>query len=353
MELIAMDNNLQALSTAVQHNCDIADALHARNFTLCTYLLKMRELYRWEKGYPFQASLPKDELGEWMTRREQRWEVLEDQSFAPIPIGGAEFNPFDTDAINRTLLPDGLVYSGGVGGRSTPHFFLADLLSAEQRDGFPVLVAGNEHARDLAAPPAMMLGGTVFVRRESLRRMLWEKIEEWNWKKKGNAMARSLGHYDFEQDFTTALERMTDTETEAVILHELGECRAGAQLGPDWSDMLAALSGSRAEIVARAVRDHVADCSVALPRLLEHHNTASLHFYFANFTGMRRATFPELNEAYRRWADGGQLAALGKEVETGKDRWTAIARKMLDSHRQAPDSCANRIIELAPISCGA
>ena len=353
MELIAMDNNLQALSTAVQHNCDIADALHARNFTLCTYLLKMRELYRWEKGYPFQASLPKDELGEWMTRREQRWEVLEDQSFAPIPIGGAEFNPFDTDAINRALLPDGLVYSGGVGGRSTPHFFLADLLSAEQRDGFPVLVAGNEHARDLAAPPAMMLGGTVFVRRESLRRMLWEKIEEWNWKKKGNAMARSLGHYDFEQDFTAALERMTDMETEAVILHELGECRARAQLGPDWSDMLAALSGSRAEIVARAVRDHVADCSVALPRLLEHHNTASLHFYFANFTGMRRATFPELNEAYRRWADGGQLAALGKEVETGKDRWTAIARKMLDSHQQAPGICANRIIELAPISCGA
>jgi hypothetical protein len=353
VEIIAMDHNLQTLSAAVQRNCDIADARHARDFTLYTYLLKMRELYRWEKGYPFQASLPKDELGDWMTRREQRWEDLEDQPYAPIPIGGAEFEPFDTDAINRVLRPSGLVYSGGMGGRSTPHFFLADLLNAGQRDGFPVLVANNEHARDLAAPPAMMLGGTVFVRRESLRRMLWEKIEEWRWKKKGRAMALSLDHYDFEQDFTAALEQMTDAETEAVILHEIGECHAGAQLGPDWNDMLAAISGSRAEIVARAVRDHVADCGIALPRLLERHNTASLHFYFANFTGMRRAIFPELDEAYRRWADDGQLAALEKEVATGRDRWSVTARMMLDGYREMPDNCANRIIELAPVSCGA
>ena len=309
-----MDTNLKALSTAVQHNCDIADAQHARNFTLCTYLLKMRELYRWEKGYPFQASLPKDELGDWMACREQRWEGLEEQPYAPITVDKTDFNPFDTAAINRALLPSGLVYSGGVGGHSTPHFFLADLLSNEQRDGFPILVANNEHARDLAAPPAMMLGGTVFVRRESLRRMLWEKIEEWNWKKKGRAMASSLAHYDFEQDFTAALEEMTDTETESVILHEIGECHAGTQLGPEWSDMLAALSGSRAQLVARAVRDHIADCTITLPRLLEHNNTASLHFYFANFTGMRRSTFPDLTEAYRRWADDGQFSTLRKVV---------------------------------------
>lgn len=348
-----MDTHLQALSAAVQHNCDIADAQHARNFTLCTYLLKMRELYRWEKGYPFQASLPKDELGDWMTRREQRWERLEEQPYAPIPIGDAAFNPFDTEAINRALLPSGLVYSGGIGGRSAPHFFLADLLSADQRDGFPVLVSNNEHARDLAAPPAMMLGGTVFVRRQSLRRMLWEKIEEWNWKKKGSAMARSLGHYNFEQDFSAALEQMTDAETEAVILHEIGECHAGIQLGPDWSDMLAAISASRAQLVARAVRDHIADCAITLPRLLERNHTASLHFYFANFTGMRRSIFPELNEAYRRWTENGQLAALEKEVVTGKERWTATALKMLESYRQAPDNCANQIIELTPILCGA
>lgn len=59
MKIIAMDDNLQALSTAVQHNCDIADAQHARNFTLCTYLLKMRELYRWEKATRSRRRCPR------------------------------------------------------------------------------------------------------------------------------------------------------------------------------------------------------------------------------------------------------------------------------------------------------
>lgn len=347
----AMAAHLDQIKNAVQHNCDIADAQHARNYTLCTYLLKMRELYRWEKGYAFQASLPKDELGDWMTARENRWEGLEDSTFTPVTIDSTLFDPFDTAAINRALLPIGLVYSGGIGGRSVPHFFLADLLHAEERHGFPVLVSNNEHARDLAAPPAMMLGNTVFVRRESLRRMLWEKIEEWNWKKKGSAMARALEHYGFEQDFEAALEQMTNTETETVILHEIGECRAGEQLGSDWSDMLAAISGSRAEIMARAVRDHVADCTEALPRLLERNNTASLHFYFANFSGMRRATFPELIEAYRRWADGDSLHVLEEAVGAGHEHWLEIAHNLMTCYRNAPDNCANKIIESVPVAC--
>ena len=32
---------------AVQRNCHIADARHAREMTLCTYLLEMREFFRW------------------------------------------------------------------------------------------------------------------------------------------------------------------------------------------------------------------------------------------------------------------------------------------------------------------
>ena len=41
---------MAALVQAVQTNCDIADARHARDVSLCTYLLGMREFYRWECG---------------------------------------------------------------------------------------------------------------------------------------------------------------------------------------------------------------------------------------------------------------------------------------------------------------
>ena len=43
--------DVQALSAVVQRNCDISDARHARDFTMCVYLLRMREYYRWAKGY--------------------------------------------------------------------------------------------------------------------------------------------------------------------------------------------------------------------------------------------------------------------------------------------------------------
>ncbi|HSD60749.1 MAG TPA: hypothetical protein VLC55_07840, partial [Burkholderiales bacterium] len=58
---------LQLLVNAVQRNCDIADARHARDMTLCTYLLEMRELYRWEQDMPLTALPPKDALGRWLT----------------------------------------------------------------------------------------------------------------------------------------------------------------------------------------------------------------------------------------------------------------------------------------------
>ncbi len=338
-----MAPDLYSLSATVQHNCHISDALHARNYTLCTYLLKMREYYRWERRFPFSATLPKEELGDWLSHRETLWEGLEAEAFEPIRVKGCKLDPFETSAINRELLPHGMVYSGGYGGHAAPHFFLADLIRAEQREGLPVLIAGREHARDMAAPPAMLLDGTLFVRRESMRRMLWEKIEEWRWKKQQDAMARAMACYGFETDFERALEQMTDNEVESAILHEIGEWRAEQSLGEGWGSLLLFVSGTRAELVARAVRDHLADCVSTLPTLLERDHEASLHFYFANLRGMRRELFPELTEAYQRWVEGDQQKALRVEVEAGAQRWQETARRLVGMHRERPESCAEEI----------
>jgi hypothetical protein len=340
-----MDKSLQALCRAVQQNCHISDAAHARSYTLCTYLLKMREYYRWEKGYPFSASLPKDELGDWLEQREQLWEELESSVFAPLRIGEKKYTPFDSEAINRALLPQGLIYSGGYGSHLTPHFFLGTLARSEQRGNLTVQVSDKEFARDLSAPPAMMRDTTILIRRESLRRLLWERIEEWQWRKQESAMARAVAHYGFEQDASQALEQMTDHEIDAVILHELGEARAGEILGPEWPDMLLAVSHSRAELMARAVRDHLADCLTTLPALVELENAASLHFYFANLKGMRRELFPQLLDAYQHWLTSGSLNVLEQAVNEGREHWTETAQNLVKSYRDAPANCAKRIIE--------
>lgn len=338
-----MTPDLYSLSATVQHNCHISDALHARNYTMCTYLLKMREYYRWERRFPFNATLPKEELGDWLSHRETLWEGLETLEFEPIRVKGHRLDPFETAAINRELLPHGMVYSGGYGGRSAPHFFLADLIRAERREGLPVLIAGREHARDMAAPPAMMLDGTLFIRRESMRRMLWERIEEWRWKEKQDAMARAMACYDFEGNFARALEQMTDNEVESALLHEMGEWRAGQSLGEEWEELLQSISGTRGEQVARAVRDHLADCVSTLPALLEQEHEASLHFFFANLRGMRREIFPELNDAYQQWMNGDRMQALRATVCQGAESWQEAARLLVGMYREHPESCAEDI----------
>jgi hypothetical protein len=335
--------NPTLLCATVQLNCHISDAQHARNYTLCTYLLKMREFYRWERGYPFKTSLPKDELGDWITNREILWAQLEETGFEPLHLGREEIDPFETAAINRELTPQGLVYSGGYGGHAAAHFFLAELLRKEERHGLQVLIAGREHARDMTAPPAMLLDGTLFIRRESMRRMLWEKIEEWQWKQKPGAMARAMACYDFDADFDQALERMTDNEVEAALLHEVGEWRAEQHLGEEWGRLLLSVSGTRGELVARAVRDHLADSISTLPALLEQNHEASLHFYFANLGGMRRALFPELSAAYLRWIEGDGLQTLRLMAQQGADRWLETAQQLLAIHRNRPEKCAEEI----------
>ena len=339
----AMSADLNTLTAQVQHNCDISDARHARDYSLCIYLLKMREYFRWEMGFGYGDRLPEKQLGEWLVSRERHWSDLDEEDYRHIDFGSDSYAPFESGHINDQLIPSGLAYSGGYGGLSKPHFFLADLERVEERHGHRILVTGREYARDITAPPAMTQHGLVFVRRESLRRMLWEKIEEWRWRKQDNAMARTLGFYDIDRHLDQALDAMTATETEAVILHELGEVEAGQLLGPQWENMLNAMWHTRAEHAARAVRDHLADCLVTLPTLLAEQRIASLHFYFANLSGMRQAIFPALQTAYRRWRDDGDLVTLQEAVKRGGEHWLEVGRRMLDAYAGEDNGAADRV----------
>jgi hypothetical protein len=326
--------NLGLLVNAVQKNCHISDARHAGDFTLCIFLLKMREFYRWEHDIPFADELPRAEVGTWMQEREHLWSDLESCPFEPLPLEDRRLDPFDAEAVNRELVPRGYVYSGGYGRFCKPHFFLGALRNQEQRDGYTIYVSSCEYARDLEAPPAMLQGSTIYVRQESVRRFLWEKIEEFRWTRTNDAMQRALACYAFDRNATDALERMTRNETEAMILHELGEGRAGEILGEDWHRMIESLARSKAEIMVRAVRDILADCLSTLPGLVAAQNTASLHFYFANFGGMRRHLFPEALVAYRRWVEENDPQILRALADDGLRRWLAVARAMLDIYRQ-------------------
>lgn len=321
------------ISQQVQDNCHIADAAHAGNYTLCIYLLKMREFYRWEQGLGFSAALENSAVGNWLRGREELWDQLDDKPLGRINLGDQDYDAWDNDAINQTLMPKGLVYSAGIGAMGRPHFFLGKLEQIEQAGDYTLYVVGEEYARDLPAPPAMSQGKDIYLRRESLRRLFWERIESWNWNQPQNAMARALAFYDLKNDLDGALNAITDKEMNSVLQHEIGEVYAGQLLGDGWEEMLASLPRSRIEFIARAIRDLLADHLTTLPHILEQEDEIALHFYMANHSGMREVLAPGLKQKYEKWLQHHDYQDLRQKLEEDKEYWLQQAQKMLQIYQ--------------------
>jgi len=320
----------EQLAQSVQENCHISDAKYAGNYSLCVFLLKMREYYRWEHNIPLSQPLTKAEVGNWISQRELQWSDYENSDLKPLVIADQTHDPFDDAKINTLLNPLGYVYSGGLGIFGKPSFFLAELEQHKEIDDLHIYITTRELARDLVSPPAMIIDNRIYIRKESLRRYIWEKIEEWRWKSDTNTpMARALAHYQAHHDsMEQVLTAMCDNESQSAILHELGEAKANLLLGTEWKDILYNLPHSSMELKLRAIKDHIADTISTLPGLLETENIPALHFYFANLTGMRKEIFPEAVLAYSKWIDTSNLRFLEMLCIQGKTKFLDIASQI-------------------------
>lgn len=322
------------LLAAVQTNCHIADARHAQDLGLCTFLLQMREFYRWERGLPLDAPLLRAEVGAWIARREALWAELEEREFVRLPGRGDAADPFDVAAVNAALQPCGLVYGAGWAGSGRVSFFVA--ASHERRaiesEGLVVQVCGREWARGLFAPPAVLAGDTIVLRRESMARWLWEKFEVFGLKRAEGPFKAVADAYGLERDFLGGLPRLLDEQGETLILHEIGEHRAGRRLGPAWDTLRLALDDRRSELMLAALRDQLADLGTTLPALLARGNPASIHFWFAGYEGLRRQLYPGLAEAYRAWGEGDGGAALREACAAGACHFEDLADQVLALH---------------------
>ncbi|WP_419604302.1 Sfum_1244 family protein [Thiolapillus sp.] len=347
-----MNHSLEKIRSQVQHNCHIADARHGGDYTICTYLLKMREFFRWEEGLGFQAPIPAENLGDWLMEREELWEKLGEDEFAAIEIGGRSYDPFDSMGINRALEGSGLVYSAGLASRARANFYLGKLLQHERGEGLCLYISGQEYARCLTAPPAMASDQGVFLRKEALRRYLWEKYESWGWNRPDNALGRAYACYGFSDDAEAALEQMTEVEMASAREHELGEYEASRLLGDGWSEMLLDLALSPAELMARAVKDHLADSLHTLPMLLESGTPAPIHFYIGNLAGMRRHLFPQLLQAYELWQEQDDLSALAQVAGDYLAHWQNLAQDMMAVHRRLGVGSAETLRRLVLDRCG-
>jgi len=323
-----------ALIATVQRNCDLADAHHADGKSLCTYLLGMRELFCWEAGLAPGQAPERTRLSSWIAERELRWEQLRDEGagFAPLPLADP-VDPFDDATVNERIAGDGLAYGAGIGLFGAPLFVLAECRSRERRDGAQVIVAGAELARGITAPPAASRGATVIVRLDALRRWLCTRIEASRRGPSEPAFSAALSAYGDPADPAT-IERMVEGEAETLVLHELGELQVAEAVGPDWEAMLASVDDRRTELLLRAVRDLLADCTVTLPQLIERGADASLLFWLGNFDGLRRAIAPDLAAAFASPPARVDHAAIERAARSGHKAWRAVAEDLLSTWRR-------------------
>ena len=334
-----MGFDLKLLSDAVQFNCDVADANFAGNYTMCIYLLKMRELYRWSESIDQSDKLHTGAVSDWVEQKEEYWESLENAEFKLLPLNGREYEPFEVQKINRDLQQYGLVYGAGYGRGCRPEFYLGVLAEVENYESYDLLISDHEYARDLSAPVAMSQGDQIYIRQESIRRMLWEQVEAWRWRKSPDgALSRVLQCFPLESDPESTLEQLVAMQMEHVINHEIGEVVAGKQLGEEWADMLMSHPGSRLEILARAIRDHLADTMVTLPVLIDLGDAAAIHLYFANLNAMRRALFPQLVTVYEQWCDSSSLDAFKRMIHPSHVHWLLQAEKILAGFNDQGDA---------------
>lgn len=333
-----MEKQIEEIVKTVQHNCHIADARHAGDYTLCVYLLKMREMYRWEQGIDFKTLLTTDHVGDWLTEREGLWDDVEELEYKALSINSQNFEPFDNDLINTLLDEASLVYNAGLGIRCRPHFFIAELDKTISHNDYTIYISGKEYARDMAAPAAMAQENKIFIRRESLRRVIWEILDDARVTGLDNPLTRAMSFYGFDKDAEEALNQMTEAEIEYVIQHEIGEVQAGKLLGNKWNEILGSVVSTQAEIMLRAIRDHLADSLTTLPLLLKKANKASIHFYFGNMTAMRKHLAPELLQAYENWNKKGSLSQLEQQLDGASECWLELAKGAMDVYSKASEA---------------
>ena len=333
------------LTSQVKRNCNISDAHFWGTYSLCGLLLRLRELYRAEKGMGLREKIPQKDVGEWLTERESLWRELEGKDYEEISLNGNVFGPFEAEKINAEIGKENLLYGAGYGFRMKPSFFLAELLSKQETHGYSVFVSGKEYERDLSDNPAMLQGENIFVRTGPIRLLLWQKFEELRGKRTKYTLAFAFSKYGIspEEKPSAEVDRkisvMAESEAETYIRHELGEAVEGKKIGDDWKAILMHLSNTRSEIFARAVKDILSDTSEngMLKYIIRSRKEGSLGCYLVFLGGMRKVLFPEIFEAFQKFIETKDWGQIDGARRTGYRNAVEYMEKVLSLHRTRKD----------------
>lgn len=323
--------DLDRLIEQIKYNCNVSDARFWGYYSICGLLLRMRGLYRHERGLMPWEKIPSDDISSWIGERERLWRDLEDKDFQPIDINGKGLGPFEIEAINRVLNERGLVYGGGYSTFGKPAFFLARLKEKRQLYDYTVYYAEKELCRDLSTSIAMLQGICIFMRKEPLELILYEKVEEMRSRRFKGLLDRAFSLYGIGKDFPEKLtlyekiKVISEDISDIFIYHEIGEAIED-RYGIQWQDV----SDRWLELHLRGIKDLLADTSNygPLELIIKRKDERLLLFYLLFLDGIRKAFFPEIMNAFQSFLDSGEWNLIRKARDKGYEKAKSIMEEI-------------------------
>jgi hypothetical protein len=322
----------QLIST-IADNCAISDARDHGIYTMCTMVLKLRNLYKWERGLEPWEEPPAADLLDWIDFKEHSWATVADRDYHPLQISGRDYQPLDVEGINHALGGSGLYYGAGYGRALKAVFFLAEIKAQRTLESCPVFILDRELVREMAAPFAMVQDGVILVRRQLLRFFFWDQLLEVRSSCR-KSLHFALGEYGVFAEGTLDRERLrqsldaiVDGETDLFVYHEIGERLETALSSHVLHALVQRFPGSALEYVGRAVKDVLADTHPRglLAYVIRKRRQSSLAFYLSFFDGLRQKLFPEISGAWQRLQQDGDWQHVEAARLSARGRLLGIA----------------------------
>lgn len=297
----------------VQHNCDISDARDHGIYSMCTMVLKLRNLYKWEQELePWEEPEPADLL-DWIDAKENYWAAIAREPYRLLSASGKTMEPLDLEEINSTLGQEKMHYGGGYGRSMKTVFFLADKVEERRDAGCSIVILGREWAREMASPFAMVQDGLIIIRKNALQSFFWDQIQEVRSSCR-TSLQRALQSYGVVKDgkvdrkrLREVLDDIVEQEMNLFIYHEIGEVLQTTFPSSALRDIIDHFPGTIMEFVGRTVKDILADTHPygPLAYVVREKRDSSLGFYLTFLDGLREKLFPEIGDAWRSFDDDG------------------------------------------------
>lgn len=320
----------------IQYNCNISDARDHGIYSMCTMVLKLRNLYKWEYGLePWEEAEPGDLL-DWIDGKEQYWKTISGEDYRMIDVKGRKYAPNDPDTINLKLADEKLIYGAGYGRSMKAVFFLAEQMETRQVAGCPVKILGRAMAKEMASPVAMVQDGMIYIHRDSLRFFVWDQIQELRSSCR-SAFVYTLKLYDLLADgeldqnrFRDRLDTMVDDQMDLFIYHEVGELKEATLDSAIFHQVVTQFPTTIIELVSRSIKDVLADTHPdgLLAYAIREQKETSLSLYVGLLDGLRKHLFPQIFAAWQGFIKNGDWQTIEEARVACRNDNLALAEKI-------------------------